>query len=206
MAIAVASEWVRRWTHLVPRDGTVLDVACGSGRHVRWFAHRGHPVVALDRDAQALAALAEWPTVRLVHADLEPDENSAAWPFEAHQRFAAIVVTQYLHRPLFNDLTQALASGGVLLYETFAQGQETLGRPSNPRFLLRAGELLEVARHAALRVVAFEDGLVAGPKPAFVQRLCAVRESSVDVRGRKMGLHDRPARYDLPAQSATILV
>ncbi|CBW75460.1 Tellurite resistance protein tehB [Mycetohabitans rhizoxinica HKI 454] len=206
MAIAVASEWVRRWTHLVPRDGTVLDVACGRGRHVRWFAQRGHPVVALDRDAQALAALAEWPTVRIVHADLEPDEDSAAWPFEAHQRFAAVVVTQYLHRPLFDDLTDALASGGVLLYETFAQGHETLGRPSNPRFLLRAGELLEVARHAALRVVAFEDGFIAGPKPAFVQRLCAVRESRGDVRSRKTGAHDGPARYDLPDQSATISV
>lgn len=206
MALAAASEWVRRWTHLVPRDGTVLDVACGSGRHVRWFAQRGHPVVALDRDAQALAALAEWPKMRIVHADLEPDEDSAAWPFEAHQRFAAVVVTQYLHRPLFDDLTEALALGGVLLYETFAQGHETLGRPSNPRFLLRAGELLEVARHAALRVVAFEDGFIAGPKPAFVQRLCAVRESHGDVRGRETGSYDGPARYDLPDQSATISV
>jgi SAM-dependent methyltransferase len=201
---ALPSQWVRRWSHLVASGGTVLDVACGGGRHARWFASRGHPVVALDRDDAALASLADVTGVRVVHADLEPSGDTAAWPFGADERFAAIIVTNYLHRPLLPQLTSALAPGGVWIHETFAQGNETLGRPSNPRFLLRPGELLDAAAAAAMRVVAFEDGFVDEPRPAFVQRICAVRDTEQEMSGDKTGTVTAPPKYDLRAQSATI--
>ena len=143
--------------------GPVLDVASGSGRHAIWFAERGLEVVAVDREAQAIAG------VRFVQADLEGGD---AWPF-AGQRFAAIVVTNYLHRPLLSTIQDALAEEGVLIYETFMVGNEKLGRPSNPAFLLKPGELLEAFR--ALAPIAFEQGYVERPKPAMVQRLCARR-------------------------------
>lgn len=161
------SAWVQRWSHLLPRGATVLDVACGSGRHLRWFAARGCAVTGVDRDAAALAplhALAD----ELVVADIE----NGPWPF-AGRRFDAVVVTNYLWRPRLPDMVDAVGDGGVLLYETFAAGNETVGRPSNPDFLLRPGELLHAA--AALRVVAFEDGFEAAPE-RFVQRIAAVRE------------------------------
>lgn len=157
------SAWVRRWSHLLPVGATVLDVACGRGRHVRWFAERGALVTAVDRDAAALAPLADM--AEIVAADLE----AGPWPL-AGRRFDAVVVTNYLWRPLLPTLVASVADGGVLVYETFAVGQETVGRPSNPDFLLRPGELLEAAR--GLRVVAYEDGLLEAP-PRFVQRLVA---------------------------------
>jgi SAM-dependent methyltransferase len=155
------SPWVRPWAPLVER-GPVLDVACGAGRHARLFAERGLKVVAVDRDAQDI------PGVRYVQADLE----GAPWPFGA-ERFAAIVVTNYLHRPLLAQLEAALAEEGVLIYETFMAGNEKYGRPSNPAFLLQPGELLQAFR--GLTPIAFEQGYVAAPKPAMVQRLCARR-------------------------------
>jgi SAM-dependent methyltransferase len=155
------SPWVRRWAPLVER-GPVLDVACGAGRHARLFAERGLKVVAVDRDAQDI------PGVRYVQADLE----GAPWPFGA-ERFAAIVVTNYLHRPLLAQLEAALAEEGVLIYETFMAGNEKYGRPSNPAFLLQPGELLQVFR--GLTPIAFEQGYVEAPKPAMIQRLCARR-------------------------------
>lgn len=163
-----ASRWVRRFAPLVP-PGEVLDLACGSGRHARLFARLGHPVLAADRDPLALQAAAG-PGIATLQVDLE--EEGAAWPFEAG-RFAGIVVTNYLHRPLMRDLLRSLAPGGVLIYETFALGNEAFGKPSNPAFLLRPGELLELAAGAGLRVLAFEDGVIEEPKPARVQRLCA---------------------------------
>ena len=163
-----ASPWLRRFAALVPA-GEVLDLACGSGRHARLFAGLGHPVLAVDRDAQGLAASAG-PGIVTLQLDLEID--GAPWPFEAG-RFAGIVVTNYLHRPLLANLCASLAPGGVLIIETFALGNEAFGKPSNPAFLLRPGELLEVAAAAGLTVLAFEDGIVAEPKPARVQRLCA---------------------------------
>ncbi|HRI17577.1 MAG TPA: class I SAM-dependent methyltransferase [Burkholderiaceae bacterium] len=163
-----ASPWVQRWSTLVPRGATVLDVACGSGRHVRWFAARGARVTALDRDAQALSAL-EVIAAEIVVADIE----AAAWPL-AGRRFDAVVVTNYLWRALLPTLVDAVAEGGVLIYETFARGNETVGRPANPDFLLAPGELLRAA--AALRVVAYEDGYLAGPPERFVQRIAAARE------------------------------
>jgi SAM-dependent methyltransferase len=166
------SRWVRRWTHLVAPGGAVLDVASGAGRHSRWFAARGHPVTAIDRDAAALAAMRDAPNIATVAADIE----NAAWPLAADATFAAIVVTNYLHRPLFPQLLRSLGDGGVLIYETFAQGNETVGKPSNPAFLLKPGELLDAVR-GQLRVIAFQDGFLAEPRAAFVQRICAVKES-----------------------------
>ena len=166
------SAWVCRWAGQVPAGGRVLDVAAGGGRHARWFAARGHPVDAVDRDAGALAGLAEMPGITATCADLE----SGPWPY-AGQTFAGIVVTHYLHRPLFPHLLAALAPGGVLIYETFAAGHEKYGRPGNPDFLLQPGELLEVVR-GRFRVIAYEDVFVTEPRPAMVQRLCAVNPAS----------------------------
>jgi len=160
------SEWVVRWAALIPVGGRVLDVASGRGRHARWLSERGHPVDAVDRDAEAMAALADVPRVVTHYADIENGE----WPFE-RSVFSAVVVTNYLHRPLFPVLLAALAPAGVLIYETFAAGNERYGRPSNPDFLLKPGELLDVVR-GRLRVVAYEDVKV--PAPALVQRICAV--------------------------------
>lgn len=166
------SPWVREWAHLVAAGGAVLDVASGAGRHARFFASRGHPVTAIDRDPAALDLLRDAPLVTPLVADLE----GAAWPLPADAKFAAVVVTNYLHRPLFESLLQALAPGGVLVYETFAQGNESVGKPSNPAFLLAPGELLERVR-GRLRVVAFQDGYLAQPRPAYVQRICAILEA-----------------------------
>ncbi|CAB3767365.1 class I SAM-dependent methyltransferase [Paraburkholderia solisilvae] len=173
------SRWVRRWTHLIAPGGAVLDVASGAGRHARWFAARGHPVTAIDRDAAALAAMHGEPNIATLAADIE----NAAWPLAADARFAAVVVTNYLHRPLFPQLLNALAPGGVLIYETFAQGNETVGKPANPNFLLKPGELLDAVR-GPLRVVAYQDGFLADPRAAFVQRICAVKESHGEARDK----------------------
>jgi SAM-dependent methyltransferase len=156
------SAWIVRWAPLITH-GTVLDVACGSGRHSRFFLARGLKVVAVDREPQ------EIPGARFVQADLE---GGKPWPFRGEQ-FEAIVVTKYLHRPLFPMLRESLAPGGVLLYETFVLGNERFGRPSNPEFLLRPGELLEVFKD--LTVKGFEEGEVTEPKPAMIQRLCALQ-------------------------------
>jgi SAM-dependent methyltransferase len=166
------SAWVVRFAHLI-RGGEVLDLACGGGRHARHLAARGHRVIALDRDGASLASVAA-PGIDTMQHDLEQAEGR--WPFEAN-RFAAIVVTNYLHRPLFPHILDSLAPEGVLIYETFAQGNQHFGKPSNPDFLLAPGELFEVVRSSAmpLRVVAFEDGYESQPKPAMVQRICAVR-------------------------------
>ena len=190
------SAWVVRWADSIAPGGRVLDVASGSGRHARWFAARGHPVDAVDRDAEALSTLRGVAGVRTFCADIE----NAAWPCE-RGCYAGVVVANYLHRPLFPELLAALAPGGALIYETFARGQERYGRPSNPAFLLKPGELLEVVR-GRLRVIAYEDLEVIIPspsapfptplpkgegkstgadapitiqlKPAVVQRICAI--------------------------------
>ncbi len=148
----------------------MLDVACGSGRHVRWLAQRGHAVTALDRDAAALEPLRSNAT--LCVADIE----AAPWPLPG-QRFDAVVVTNYLWRGLFAELRGALADGGVLIYETFADGNQSVGKPSRADFLLKHGELLSLTD--GLRVVAFEDGFVDAPA-RFVQRIVAVNEAPGD--------------------------
>lgn len=149
----------------------MLDLACGHGRHARFLAAADWRVTAVDRDAAALAALADHAGIETLVADLE----AGAWPL-AGRRFDGIVVTNYLHRPLFPRLVEALEADGVLICETFMRGNERFGRPSNPDFLLRPNELLE-AFAGPLSVVAFEQGEVLLPKPAVVQRLCAVRRA-----------------------------
>ncbi|HWH82803.1 MAG TPA: class I SAM-dependent methyltransferase [Burkholderiaceae bacterium] len=164
------SAWVQRWSHLVPAGASVLDVACGSGRHVRWFAARGGRVTGVDRDASATAPLAA--IAEIVIADIE----AGPWPF-ADRTFDAVVVTNYLWRERLGEIVAAVAPGGVLIYETFAIGHERFGKPSNPAFLLRPGELLQAA--AVLRVVAYEDGVEAAP-PRAVQRIVARRDAASD--------------------------
>ncbi|AVS76304.1 class I SAM-dependent methyltransferase [Paracidovorax cattleyae] len=164
---AAPSAWVVRWAHLLPPRGHVLDVACGSGRHLRWLHARGHAVTGVDRSAEAIAPLA--PLGEMVHADIE----QGRWPF-AGRRFDAVVVTNYLWRPLLPAIAASVAPGGVLLYETFAHGNGTVGRPSRPEFLLEPGELL--GAFPGLRVIAYEDGFLPSPE-RFVQRLAAVREA-----------------------------
>jgi SAM-dependent methyltransferase len=173
-AIAAPSPWVTRFAPLIG-PGQVLDLACGSGRHAKWLAGLGYSVLAVDRDETALAqAQASGPRIAVMRADLESDAGPA-WPFEA-QRFAAIIVTNYLHRPLFPHIVASLEDEGVLIYETFAAGNEQFGKPSNPNFLLQAGELLNLC--SGFRVVAFEDGYVGQPRPAMVQRICAIKPGS----------------------------
>ncbi len=166
----VPSPWVERFAALIPPGGTVLDLACGSGRHTRFLRSRGHPVVALDRDISRLDDLHDAAGVEAIEADLE---DGAPWPLGDRQ-LAGIVVTNYLHRPLFPAIVRAVAPGGVLIYETFAIGNERFGKPSNPDFLLRPGELIDAVR-GMLRVIAYEDGIVQTPRPAAIQRLCAIR-------------------------------
>lgn len=168
LALAAPSDWIQRWSHLLPAGGHVLDVACGSGRHMRWFSGRGHPVIGVDRDAQALASASAFG--QTVLADIE----AGPWPF-AGQTFDAVVVTNYLWRARLPDIVAAVAPGGVLLYETFARGNESVGKPSRPDFLLESGELLRAC--ADLRVVAYEDGFLAAPE-RFVQRIAAVRPTN----------------------------
>jgi SAM-dependent methyltransferase len=159
--------WVEAHASLVPIGSAVLDVAAGGGRHTRWFLDRGHPVVAVDRDLGALRSHVADPQLEAVEVDLEDGS-----PFVlAGRRFGGVVVTRYLHRPLLPALVDAVAPGGALLYETFMVGQEQLGRPRNPAFLLRPGELLEAVA-GALDVVGFEEGPSGG---AVVQRIAAVR-------------------------------
>ena len=154
------SAWVRRWAALVTR-GPVLDVATGAGRHATLFSSLGLSVTAVDREAQVLPE-----AITFVKADLE---DGSPWPFPG-QRFGAIVVTNYLHRPLLPVLAQSLAEEGVLIYETFMAGNEKFGRPSNPDFLLRPGELLQA--FSGLTLVAFEQGAT---DKAVVQRICVIR-------------------------------
>ncbi|MFY8102896.1 MAG: class I SAM-dependent methyltransferase [Ramlibacter sp.] len=172
-ASTAPSDWILRWAHLAPAGHPVLDVACGAGRHLMEFSGRGHPVTGVDRDPQALAAAA-WHldgAGELVQADIE----NGPWPF-AGQVFGAVVVTNYLWRTLLPTLVASVDPGGVLLYQTFAVDNQTVGNPSLPDILLRPGELL--AACAGLRVVAYEDGFETAPE-RFVQRVAAVREPRV---------------------------
>jgi SAM-dependent methyltransferase len=163
------SAWVYRWLPYIPSGGRVLDLAAGSGRHARLLAARGHPVSAVDRDADVMRRLDAVAGIRTCVADIE----AGSWPYP-DETFEGVVVTNYLHRPLLPLLVAAVAPGGVLIYETFAAGNERFGRPANPDFLLRPGELLDAVR-GRLRVLAYEDLEVEAPKRAMVQRICARR-------------------------------
>lgn len=183
MSQSSSSPWVARFASLVEPGAPVLDLAAGSGRHTRLFLERGHPVTAVDRDPAQLRHLAGHAALEVVGADLEgssraqPDspieENGAPWPLPG-RTFGAVVVVNYLWRPLWPRLLAAVAPDGVLIYASFMVGNERFGHPANPDFLLRPGELLDVVR-GTLEVVAFEQGAVMVPRPAVRQRLCAVR-------------------------------
>jgi len=167
--ISSTSSWVRRFAPLIPRGGIVLDLACGSGRHSQLLANMGYSVLAVDQDISAIECLSS-PTISPKCLNLEQD----TWPLLG-TRFNGIVVTNYLFRPHLDRLPELLEEHGVLIYETFAQGNAEFGKPSNPNFLLNPGELLAFATRHRLQVVAYEDIYVDQPKPAMVQRLCAVK-------------------------------
>jgi len=162
------SAWLVRFAARLADGARVLDVACGHGRNARWLARRGCRVTGVDADAACMASVGAEPGIEFVLADLE----GGPWPF-AGQSFDAVVVVHYLHRPLLPLLAAALAPGGLLVYETFARGNERFGRPRSPDFLLRPRELVEA--FGQLRILAFEDGFVAAPHPALVQRIAAVK-------------------------------
>lgn len=166
---APPSPWIVRWSHLLQANATVLDIACGSGRHLTWFAQRGHAVTGIDRDLGLAQTLGT--TATLICADIETEP----WPLVAHgqpQRFGAVIVTNYLWRPLFKTMVHSVAPGGAFLYETFASGNETVGRPARADFLLQPGELLAACKD--LHIVAYENGTLEHPT-RFVQRIAAVR-------------------------------
>ena len=164
------SHWILRWRTLIAPHARILDLACGSGRHMRALIEAGHAVTGVDRDISGIADLAGRPNAEIVAADLE---DGSPWPL-GERRFGAVLVANYLHRPLFDTLLAALSPGGALLYETFAAGNERYGKPSNPDFLLRDGELLDIAR-GRLFVVAYEAVELQRPRRAVVQRIAAVK-------------------------------
>jgi len=167
------SDWVQRWSHLVPTGARVLDVACGNGRHMKWFSERGCHTTGVDRSADAVNASTPYGLALL--ADVE----EGPWPLAAATgepfTFDVVVVTNYLWRALFPTLLQSLTPGGLLLYETFANGNQWLGKPSRPEFLLQQGELLKHCEH--LQIIAYEDGFTHNPD-RFVQRIAAIRPNA----------------------------
>lgn len=167
------AQWVTVHLDQIPRSGRVLDLACGQGRHARLLALNGHAVLAVDRNTEALAALADAPRVETRCLDLECDR----WPLDA-EAFAGIVVTNYLWRPHLDQLPAMLQPGGVLIYETFMVGQQRLGKPSNPQFLLAPGELQHWAARHALEIIAYREGESEDPVPAVKQALCARRSAA----------------------------
>lgn len=165
------SAWVRRWSHLLAPGASVLDVACGHGRHMRWFASLGHPVTGVDRSPEAIATVAE--VGRAIEADIE----NGPWPLPG-ERFGAVVVTNYLWRPLWPSLLDSLAPEGLLIWETFSVDHASVGRPSRAEFLLQHGELLQLCKD--LRVIAYEDGFATNPD-RFIQRVVACRQAAEPV-------------------------
>ena len=172
--IVKPSSWVARFAPLIPKGGVVLDLACGSGRHSQLLANLGYSVLAVDQDISAIEALNSSSIIPKC-LNLEQD----GWPL-LESKFGVIVVTNYLYRPHLDRLPELLEEGGILIYETFAQGNEKFGKPSNPNFLLNPGELLAFAARHSLKVLAYEDIYVDEPKPAMVQRLCALKGMAKD--------------------------
>lgn len=180
----VASKWVARWAHLVTPAQAILDVACGTGRHAKFFADRGCAVTGLDISNEALQAVAAHsPSVRIVKADIE----NAPWPLGG-ETFDTVVVTNYLWRPVFPKLLVSLKDDGILIYETFAVGNETVGKPSRPDFLLKSKELLQLCE--GLHVIAYEEGFLTAPD-RFVQRIVAVKSAA------KMGASAQSPQFHL---------
>jgi SAM-dependent methyltransferase len=184
-----ASAWVQRWSHLVAPNGSVLDLACGNGRHARWFDRQGCAVVAVDISPAAIEAVKQaLPMCEAVLADIE----NSPWPLGQRQ-FDAVVVTNYLWRALMPQILASLAPGGLLIYETFTEGNASVGKPSRADFLLRSGELLEICRD--LRIVAFEDGFEDASQShgqRFVQRIAAVKPALLTEAETQL-----PIRYKL---------
>jgi SAM-dependent methyltransferase len=179
------SAWVQRWSHLIRPEGSALDVACGRGRHLRYLADLGLVVTGVDRSQEALQSASRYGDTVL--ADIE----NGPWPLMDQQQvrqFDAVIVTNYLWRALFPVFEQSLVPGGILVYETFAQGNETVGKPSRPDFLLRPGELLTAFK--SMHIVAYEEGFLAQPD-RFVQRVVAVKAAPAG------SLASIPARYTL---------
>lgn len=184
-SLGSVSDWVQRWSHLLAPNGSVLDLACGQGRHIRWFAARGHPVTGIDRSSVAIDAASRYGEAVL--ADIE----NGPWPLMnggQPRQFEAVIVTNYLWRPLFALIAQSVAPGGILIHETFSAGNETVGKPSRPDFLLQPAELLRA--YPTMYVVAFEEGFLEDP-PRFVQRIVAVQSDLQDGKGQV------PPRYRL---------
>lgn len=180
LAIVEPSPWVRRFAPLIRAAGPVLDVACGNGRHARYLLARGHPVVLIDRDVAAVAGLADEPRATVIEHDLEAEQP---WPLGG-RRFAAVVVVNYLHRPLLPLLIDALEADGLFVYDTFARGNELRSRPRNPAHLLEAGELLEAVR-GRLQVIAYEYGLITdAPCPGVKQRIVALNVAAERADGQ----------------------
>ncbi len=183
------SAWIARFAELIP-EGRVLDLACGGGRHARLMAGLGHAVLAVDRDTAALSA-ASGPGIDMLAFDLEHPAAASHpdWPLFPGI-FAGIVVSNYLYRPLLLSLLDSVAPGGILIYETFAAGNGKFGKPSNPDFLLKPGELLEwVNLRPSSRVIAYEDGYQQRPRPAMVQRICLLKaEASSDLSPQALAL------------------
>jgi SAM-dependent methyltransferase len=164
-----ASAWVQRWSHLAPQTGQILDLACGHGRHMKWFSDLGHEVIGVDRSQESLNSAASYGQV--VEADIE----SGPWPLLSNgqfRQFSAVIVTHYLWRPLFPAIIGSVAPGGLLIYETFSHGNETLGKPSRPDFLLQPAELLVV--FGKMQIIAFEEGLLDSPL-RHMQRIAAIK-------------------------------
>mgnify|MGYP000399629273 FL=1 len=170
------SHWVTRWTPLLPAQSRVLDLACGAGRHMRWVAEQGHTCVGVDRSFEALQAAQAYGQV------IEADIEGGPWPLMG-QQFNAVIVTNYLWRPLMPRILESIKPQGFLIYETFALGHETIGKPSRPDFLLQHGELLQIC--AQMHVIAYEDGYSEQP-PKFVQRIVA--SPQVPNAGQRFGL------------------
>jgi len=170
------SPWVMKFTPLIAFGGNVLDLACGSGRHAIWLAGQGYTVDAIDRNAEAVAPMAGMPNINVCIADLETADG-----YKFARSYDGIIVSRYLHRPLLKTLAEILKPGGVLIYETFMLGNERYGKPSNPDFLLKPGELQDLYS-PLLNMVAFEQGEVSLPKPAVMQRICAVKTLSHETK------------------------
>ena len=162
-----ASSWIVKFAPLIKSQGLVLDLACGSGRHAKWLAQQGYQVHALDRDPTVTSSMQGIDGIRITTIDLETVE-----PPTFEYSYDGIIISRYLHRPLLSTLASLLKPGGILIYETFMQGNERFGKPSNPDFLLMLDELLNTYS-PLLKVLAFEQGEVLEPKPAMLQRICA---------------------------------